>query len=402
MNNLTKSSKPYYQQFDGARGLLTPSIFLLHLHFFYIKGPATLANFTLHSFFIASGYLITSILLKDKARSSSFKHFFIQYYIKRILRIFPVYFGYIFLVILLTVLYKLIFGTDFLFTISELKHYIITLFTFTYNFKDLAIILFGAPNVSSNFLPHLWSISLEEQFYIIVPFLIYFLSRTQLKILSIIVIILFIFIRIFGFYYLHSKTDNYFLLGFAMVRSSVFQFDAFFFGVFVALLPPINIKYVKRLFLLFVLIIIINDAFNLVYIQNKFGIHWFEMIGRYDINVRGFSVYTSDFLLNICCSCFLMLVISPEVYISILNKKLFVKWGRVTYGGYVYQYLFILPIIYFLYPFLNNHINQFFSELICAILAIFSIMSFSLLSYDKFELYFLNQKDKLYRKFLKS
>lgn len=399
MNN--KPAKPYYQQFDGARGLLTPSIILLHLHFYYVKAPATLANFTLHSFFIASGYLITSILLRDKERSTSFQFFFVQYYIKRILRIFPVYFGYIFFVVAIAVLYKLIIHKDFLATISEMKDYFLYLFTFTYNFKDLAIILFNKSNYSSNFLPHLWSISLEEQFYIVIPFLVYFVKRQHLKIISIVVIISFVIIRIIGFKYLQTKTDNYYLLGFAMVRSTIFQFDSFFYGVLIALLPPINIKHVKYCFIFFLILLIMNDALNLAYIQNKFNIHWFEMISRYDINVRGFSVYTIDVLLNICCSCFLMLVINPNVYIPILNKKVFVIWGRVSYGIYVYQYLFILPTLIFLNTFLSKYLNQPLNELICAIICIFSLTSFSVFSYYKYELYFLNMKDKIYSKFLK-
>ena len=66
-------SVSYFKQFDGARGLLAFSIFILHLHFTYIKVPSTLANFTLHSFFVASAFLITKILLKDKQKSPTFK-----------------------------------------------------------------------------------------------------------------------------------------------------------------------------------------------------------------------------------------------------------------------------------------------------------------------------------------
>ena len=66
------NSKAYFMQFDGARGFLAFSIFVLHLHFTYIKMPSTIANFTLHSFFVASAYLITKILLKDKQKFPQF------------------------------------------------------------------------------------------------------------------------------------------------------------------------------------------------------------------------------------------------------------------------------------------------------------------------------------------
>ncbi len=71
-----KNENKYFEQFDGARGLLAFSIFILHLHFTYIKVPSTLANFTLHSFFVASAYLITTILLRDKQKYVAFGSFF--------------------------------------------------------------------------------------------------------------------------------------------------------------------------------------------------------------------------------------------------------------------------------------------------------------------------------------
>ena len=185
-------SVSYYKQFDGVRGFLAFSILILHLHFKYIKVPTTLANFTLHVFFVSSAFLITKILLKDKKKAYSFKLFFTQFYIKRILRIFPVYFGYIFLLLLLAVYTKLVWYHDFAFVITEIKEHGLLLFTFSYNFKDLIAILFKDGQLfTSSLFGHLWSISMEEQFYLLIPFLIYFLSEKNLRKLAFAVIFIF-------------------------------------------------------------------------------------------------------------------------------------------------------------------------------------------------------------------
>ncbi|MER3497125.1 MAG: hypothetical protein C4308_00035 [Chitinophagaceae bacterium] len=50
-------------------------------------------------FFVLSGYLITSILLREKQKSISTSKKFINFWGRRVLRIFPLYFLYLFMLI---------------------------------------------------------------------------------------------------------------------------------------------------------------------------------------------------------------------------------------------------------------------------------------------------------------
>lgn len=399
--------KVYYVQFDGARGFLAFSILILHLHFVYIKVPSTLANFTLHSFFVASAFLITSILLRDKEKTNSFSYFFKQFYIKRILRIFPVYFGYILGVLFFAVLFKKIFHHDFAGVLTEVKHYWFLMFSFTYNFRDFfSIFSYNDAQISSNMFPHLWSISLEEQFYIIIPFLIFYLSRETLKKVCFTIILVFPIFRIIGYFYLQEHTMNlengYYLMGFAMIRNSLFQFDAFFYGILMALYPRIELKKIRFVFYGSIIAMIIHDIVSLYIIQQKFGIPFYEMISRYDIFARSGSAMYIDVILNIGCFAFWYLIFYVNDEFPLLHNKRLVEYGKVSYGSYVYQYIFIYLTYLLLYESLKPILPLFATELICTILYLFALLQFSKLSYYKYELYFINLKDKLIAKIKKA
>ena len=99
-------------------------------------------------FFVLSGFLITSILLKAKGGfSAAYKSFMGR----RTLRIFPVY--YLALAVL------------FLFNFADTREDIVWLGTYTWNYA-------AAWKVGENWLFYLWSLSVEEQFYLFWPFIV--------------------------------------------------------------------------------------------------------------------------------------------------------------------------------------------------------------------------------------
>jgi len=120
-------------------------------------------------FFVLSGFLITSILIEQ--RHQKLGHYLAVFYQRRSLRIFPLYYAYV-----------LALGLAFLFVGRPLGFdtnwpYLIT---YTTNFAPLD------PNwFTSAFYGHLWSLGVEEQFYLLWPFLIYFLSPKGSKVLMV-------------------------------------------------------------------------------------------------------------------------------------------------------------------------------------------------------------------------
>lgn len=155
----------YMPQLDTLRTFAVLLVLLEHWlpagHGFKIL-PYGMIGVTL--FFVLSGFLITQILMKSRDYSESLKenksHSIKQFYIRRTLRIFPVYYVTIF------ILYILNFQ----------------------NIRDKILwYLFYASNIYffemqewDGYLSHFWTLAVEEQFYIIWPFVILFIPRKYL------------------------------------------------------------------------------------------------------------------------------------------------------------------------------------------------------------------------------
>jgi peptidoglycan/LPS O-acetylase OafA/YrhL len=114
-------------------------------------------------FFVLSGFLISSILLREKARP--LKAYLQRFYWRRTLRIFPLYYAY-----LLALLCASLAMPERLFAPERLvlDKYVISLFSYTYNFICVAV-----DYEHSFFFTHFWSLAVEEQFYLIWPLLVH-------------------------------------------------------------------------------------------------------------------------------------------------------------------------------------------------------------------------------------
>ncbi len=387
----------YLPQFDGFRGFFCFTILVIHHHYWYVNIPSNIGYFTMHSFFIMSSFLITRSLMIDKQRSDSFKTFFTKFYIKRTLRIFPVYFAYLLFTLLIGLLtaptvYKSVLGIMY-----ELKYFGWMLLTFTYNFKDLYALFADLTYNKSLAFPHLWSLSLEEQFYFIVPFMIYFLSEKALKRLTIAMIILFPIIRVVGYQWLCTLTDDNMHRSFILYRCTFFQYDAFFYGTFLALF---DIKWSDKIMNLifyallsaFVLTIPVNGW--ILHLQT--GESFAHIITGYDFMTRNGQYIYIDVLVNLLCTVFFYLCFKSENRFSFFRNKFIVDVGaRITYSSYVYQYIFIIPTLLFVFPFLLEQlqIGRFASELISMVLSVAGLLLLSHFSYITLETYFLKKKD---------
>jgi len=140
-------------EIDGLRGVAIASVMAFHL------GNFPIGWMGVPLFFVLSGYLITSILLKQRARPLG--QYLKEFYWRRTLRIFPLYYVYLLINAVLALLVGLPLS-GYGWFISYLGNYRI---------GDLA------PNVPGGVIGHLWTLAVEEQFYLIWPFVIFFIRR---------------------------------------------------------------------------------------------------------------------------------------------------------------------------------------------------------------------------------
>ena len=136
-------------------------------------------------FFVLSGFLITGILLDAKDSSTYFRSF----YARRVLRIFPLY--YAFIVFMLVVAPRFDLGDS-----ASLRDNQVWYWTYLTNvgfsFDGLAS---AAPFANGH--AHLWSLAVEEQFYLVWPFVVLALGRRMLTALVLAMIPVALFIRLF-------------------------------------------------------------------------------------------------------------------------------------------------------------------------------------------------------------
>ena len=140
-------------------------------------------------FFVLSGFLITTILLKAKSETDNNLGIIKNFMIRRSLRIFPIY--YIFLGFLLLLKYPI--------DIKFLGYFL----TYTSNF----LVIKEKHWVNYT---HTWSLSVEEQFYLIWPWLVLYIRNDRLKYLFLSFIVGAVASVAIYHYVLHMEADPIF------------------------------------------------------------------------------------------------------------------------------------------------------------------------------------------------
>jgi peptidoglycan/LPS O-acetylase OafA/YrhL len=152
---------PYRRDIDGLRAVAVLSVVAFHAFPRVIKGGFVGVDI----FFVISGYLISAIILENLRKNTfTFKGF----YAKRIARIFPA--------LILVLILSAIFGWAILLP-NEYKQFGTNLAGgagFVSNLVLWSEAGYFDTAVELKPLLHLWSLGVEEQFYIFFPFLLYF------------------------------------------------------------------------------------------------------------------------------------------------------------------------------------------------------------------------------------
>lgn len=156
---MRKTSSGYYLQLDGIRFIAVLLVLVDHLLASVNVIPLGPLGVTI--FFVLSGFLITGILMKSRDKNEGvpggFGRYLKKFYIRRTLRIFPIYY------ITIALLYY--------FDVPPVRDTVAWCLLYATN------IWIGINQAWMGSIDHFWSLAVEEQVYIFMPFLIFLTPR---------------------------------------------------------------------------------------------------------------------------------------------------------------------------------------------------------------------------------
>lgn len=155
---------PYIKGIDGIRAFAVLAVMLFHIYPQALPGGFTGVDI----FFVISGYVVSSSLVKNY-RSNYFK-FTLDFYARRIIRLVPILLVFLLVSSIITTLFV---PSSWL---SETTSK--TALASFFGYSNFALVWYNdgyfSPRIEFNPFVHTWSLSVEEQFYVIFP-LIFFI-----------------------------------------------------------------------------------------------------------------------------------------------------------------------------------------------------------------------------------
>ncbi|HLX67415.1 MAG TPA: acyltransferase [Puia sp.] len=378
--------KVYFKNLDGIRFFAALLVLLQHAYGFkHDYSPASpflercfseTGVLGVNLFFVLSGFLISYLLLieKDSTGTISYRSF----YIRRILRIWPLYLGYGLVLTFLSpyVVQKLGWYNDTDFPLMMLN--LLFLVFFSVNFQ----IAFVGTN--RGMFEISWSVCIEEQFYLIWPVLLNHF-RKRLKILLAIMFGISILSRVFfvldlPIFYPHWPHEKPFLINHVLIFD---QLDLFGSGLLAAMLYHNRARYkvfFSRLFKPWIQVLVIVTALLYVLSIIRPDNEWYKLFAEH---------YVCGLLFG-----YVLLAAVVENSVLRLEVPLLKTLGKVSFGIYLFHTA-ICQLVLLAFKKVVGHpewriVYDLGYPLAC--LAATGVVAY--LSYNYYEMWFLRRKKR--------
>jgi peptidoglycan/LPS O-acetylase OafA/YrhL len=305
---------------DGIRAIAVLMVMCFHYGYFAAGWVGVQIFFTL------SGYLITGILLQS--RGNSFAAFMGNFYWHRAVRILPLLFMFIFVVALIYA----IFGVPMSFR-SDWPW----LVTFTANFARMRPVDVGPCFV------HIWSLAVEQQFYLVWPALLFFLPPRGFRFAVAGILAFSPFLRLALFHGLVEFGYDEQYAGKAVYVLPFTQFDAFAAGAAISLWNLDRMRNAGRWFLVVLAATAAAGVGVLAWAYFGFGpgSAFVASLGYAMFMVQSNEYVWGYALLNLLSMLGIICALQGVGPFRMLESRVLIWVGKISYGVYVYH----LPLL---------------------------------------------------------
>ncbi|KKI62956.1 MULTISPECIES: acyltransferase family protein [Staphylococcus] len=314
-------NKRYLPGLDGFRAIAVTAIIIFHMNPNWLPG----GFLGVDTFFVISGYLITALLISEYYITGEID--LINFWLRRIKRLIPA------VLFMLTVIltYTAFFKPEIIFDIK--KDTIAAFFyvsNWWYIFQDVDY--FNQFAIAP--LKHLWSLAVEEQFYLLYPILLLFLVKFKNQNFTFLILFIISLISLEMMFFLSNSEGNNSRVYFGTDT----RLQTLLLGALLAIIwPPFSLK--KNISKIQKYIIDLFGIIGLVIL-----IYFFVTISDKDIWIYKGGFYLISFItLFIIAS-----VVHPSgLFAKSLSNRLFVYIGKRSYSLYLWHF----PIIEFVHSY---------------------------------------------------
>lgn len=311
----------YLPQLDGLRGIAILGVLLFHFDaanvgwtgLSFHVGAFDLGWTGVMLFFVLSGYLITEILLAAKGAS----HYFRDFYARRALRIFPAYYA---MLLLAFALASTLSAGDAAGAIREWPFYVFYVSNYWLGVND-------GRTPMSQLLGPTWTLSIEEQFYLVWPLIVGVLTRRALVALCAALVLASPLLR----WSLMQATGNPTFTAFALVSN----FDGLALGALIAASRG-DASFGRWIVPRTGLVLAAVSGLALAALVAANGSRHFSE-ARFWMSATGSLLFFPSLVASFFAGVLVLALTSGSSTVKLLCFRPLVGLGRVSYGVYLYH-----------------------------------------------------------------
>ncbi|MGN6511784.1 MAG: acyltransferase family protein [Chitinophaga sp.] len=375
----------YFKNLDAIRFVAAFLVVLHHAQFFKAENGLDAWGFLnramedtgrvgVNLFFVLSGFLISYLLMKEQQDTGEIN--FRNFYIRRILRIWPLYFA---------------FGISMVFLAPYALHFLHLAPDYSARtvLTNLIFLLLFAVNIQLAFFPYnkgiveiSWSVCIEEQFYLVWPLLI-MAFRKRLKTLFVLMLGIGFLSKalclILPHFFPNLTTDRLFGINYVLLFDKLELFGTGMFAAYILFHKDTYEKLLRMLMNKWLQAVMLTITFLFV-----FSVVRIDMFSEY---------YFDHFIHAILFGYMMLMAVSPNSILN-LEQPLFKTLGKVSYGIYLFHTPVCQLVLIAFMKFFGRSVNVPVYEILYPVICLALTCTIAYVSYEIFEKRFLKIKTR--------